>query len=177
MQRHLVIIQRHHVEPPMDADIIRIAGAPVQTVDILRDQPRPRGAIGGGGVALCGQPAMHIVRRHMAIGGKTPVIPQQELPRVGFIHLAGGHFLGRVIDRPDGPVPILAAKGGDAAVGADAGTGDIERCHGACASSGRHAGSDAGPDAGRHAGPDAGRAVADIRSGSLAGDMASCQPR
>ena len=95
----------------MDADIVRIAGAPVNTVDILRDQmSRAR-------IALTCQPvihhsAAHCDRRQSADNTK------QELPRAGFIHMSGGHFLRRVVFGPDGPIAILAAKGGNTTVGA-----------------------------------------------------------
>ena len=120
MQRVLVVIGGHHVEPPVNADIVAVAGAPVEPVDILRDQ------VGPPAVAFLGQPAMHLVRRHVAVGREAAVVPQQELARIAGIHPAGGHLLGRVVGRADGPVAVLAAKGGDAAVGANAGAGDVE---------------------------------------------------
>jgi hypothetical protein len=119
MQGHLVIIAGHQVQPPMDAHIVAVAGTPVQPVNILRDQPGVR-PVTVYSIALVRQPAMHIIRRYIAIAGKAAVIPQQKLARVRLIHLACGHFLRCIIDRTDGPVSILTAKGGDAALGADA---------------------------------------------------------
>ena len=123
MQRVLVIISSHHIQPSMDADIVGIAGAPVQPVNILRDQ------MGCARIALARQPVMHSIRRNVAIGGKAPIIPKEELPRAGFIHMAGGHFLRRVVFGPDGPVAILAAKGGNATVGADPRACNVECGH------------------------------------------------
>ena len=109
----------HLIEATMDRNVISVAGLAVEAVYVLRNE-----------VFVC-EPVVYLIGAVVSVGRKAVEIPTQEFQGVVLVHGARGHLLGRVVLAAHGPVAVGTAEGGYAAFGAYAGTGDVERIHGA----------------------------------------------